>query len=139
MHGYPGARTASSMPQWNARYLVVVMEDYPNYLYMINHGYGANEEAHRNDIWANYFVPLSYSSGVLTADFWSGRYGALGLRALMIPKVLRQDRGFIKTSWTDLKRCSRRTYVGQDIESELDQFRAVTETWKTSWAHLRPW
>lgn len=138
MHGYPGVRTPNVWPQWNARFLIVVMEDWPNYLYMINH-YGANEEAHKNDIWANYFVPLSYSSGVLTADFWGRRYGALGLRALMIPKVLRQDRGFTKGSWTAPMICSRRTYVGQDIESELDQFRAVSETWKTSWAQLRPW
>lgn len=139
MHGYPGARMASLRQQWNARFLVVIMEEYPNYKFMITHGYGANEEEHRDDIWPTYFVPLAFTSGVLTADFWNVRYGAHGLRALMIPQALRQDRGYRKIdTWSGLKRCKLR-YVGEDIKPELDQLRAVTRTWETSWKSLRPW
>lgn len=137
VHGSPSSHALSMRSQWNSRILTAFLEDFPNYRFLINHGKGVDEEAHRNDEWNQYLIPLSVSSGYFTREFWTVVYRKYGLRSCKIPHVLAQTRrdGRIPSRF---KRCQRK-YITDEARTELNLVREALRNRVAVWKRLRPW
>jgi hypothetical protein len=136
---YPIPAFPTLRQQWNARVLVAVMEEFPNYKYMRQHGRGVNQADHKDQTWSQYLVPLCTSSGYFSAEFWKGRYETYGLQALRIPQILRQKRSNGKYSLGALEACEPKSCLKENRD-ELMQVRAECCNIQRTWARLRqPW